>query len=77
MSSVHAKERMLKKGISEEEIMQCLNFGVLKATNCIEGEIRHYKRLDMKDKAVVVIYTFKNNESRIITAYPIVKKWQK
>ncbi len=75
--SVHARERMLKKGISEDEVLQCLEFGVLKATNCVEGEIRHYKRLEFKEKAVVVIYTFNGGELRVITVYEISKEWQK
>ncbi|MCX6709122.1 MAG: DUF4258 domain-containing protein [Candidatus Woesearchaeota archaeon] len=75
--SVHAKERMLSKNISEDEVLQCLDFGVLKATNCVEGEIRHYKRLDLKEKSVVVIYTFENDELRVITVYAIINKWKK
>jgi len=74
--SVHAKEEMLTDDISEEEVKQCLDFGRLETTNCVNGEIRHAKRLDVKNKSVVVVYTFKDEETRVITVYATRNKWQ-
>lgn len=77
MLSVHAKERMLKKGISEDEVMQCLDYGIPQVTKCVEGEIRHAKLIDLKHKSVVVIYTFRDGELRVITTYAIMKNDRK
>lgn len=65
---------MLKKGISEDEVIECLDFGIPQATKSVEGEVRHAKLLELKGKSVVVIYTFREDELRVITTYAIMKK---
>ncbi|VVB81567.1 Uncharacterised protein [uncultured archaeon] len=72
--SVHARERMLRKGISEDEVRECIDFGISQATKSVEGEVRHAKLLDLKGKSVIVIYTFREDELRVITTYAIIKK---
>jgi len=68
---------MLSKNISEDEVLQCLDFGENTITDCVNEEIRHAKRLDAKDRSIVVIYTLKNNDLRVITVYTVRNKWQK
>jgi uncharacterized DUF497 family protein len=73
--SPHARDRMKKKGITEEEIKTCLVDGKLTIQQIVKGETRYGKIVELKDKKLVVIYTIeKNGEDRIITCYPIKKK---
>ncbi|MDI6826324.1 MAG: DUF4258 domain-containing protein [Candidatus Aenigmarchaeota archaeon] len=73
--SPHARDRMKKKGITEEEIKTCLIDGKLTIQQMVKGEIRYGKIVELKDKKLVVIYTIdKNGEDRIITCYPIKKR---
>lgn len=76
--SDHAKEEMLKDGISEEDVRQCLEHGTGIMQNCVDGETRYGKKLAMKDRAVFVIYTFRHEEPRVITAYTVNdQRWRK
>jgi hypothetical protein len=76
--SDHAKEEMLKDGISEEEVRQCLEHGELIFTQAMRGEMRYIRKLDLKDRSIVVIHTFRDNDHRVITTYAIRnEKWQK
>lgn len=75
--SEHAKAAMEEDGITEEEIMECLEHGELEIKQIVNGEIRHGKKLDLKDKTIMVIYTHRQEIQRIITCYTIRrKKWQ-
>jgi hypothetical protein len=75
--SNHARDEMHQAGISEDDVAQCLEHGELEITQVVKGETRYGKKLDLKDKTIMVIYAFPNNEERIITAYTIRrKKWQ-
>lgn len=76
--SKHAKEEMEKSSISEKEVKACLEHSELIIKQVVKGEIRYGKELVLKDKKIVVIYTFKDDKLRVITVYPIWrKKWLK
>lgn len=75
--SDHAHEEMIQAGITEDEVKQCLEHGELEIKQVVYGEVRYGKKIVFKDKTIIVIYTIRNNEERVITAYPIRrKKWQ-
>lgn len=75
--SVHAKERMLKKGISEDEIQECVEHGSFEFRDFVKGEIRIGKKLESDDKTFIVVYTVQQEQKRIITVYRLRrKKWQ-
>ena len=76
--SGHAREEMQNARISEEEVKGCIEHGELEIKEVVQGETRWGKKLDLKDKTIMVIYTLRENEERIITTYVIRrKKWQK
>ena len=75
--SDHARKEMEQSGINEAEVIQCLEYGKLEIRQVIKGEVRYGKKLELKSKTIMVIYTFHRNEERIITTYIIrrKKKW--
>jgi len=74
----HARVAMLHDDTSEEEIERCLERGYLKFKEKVKGEMRYAKQIDFKNKSILVVFTYRNNEERIITTYKInKKKWQK
>jgi len=76
--SDHAKEEMLKDSITEDEVRQCLEYGNIEIAECVHDEMRYGRRFAFKDRSIMVVYTLRNNEERIITVYSIrKKKWQK
>jgi len=76
--SDHAKDRMSRKGISEEEVKKCAYEGILRTKTVINGEIRHVNVLQMKDKTIVTVQTFESLERKIITVYLLMRKrWPK
>ncbi|MDP4012427.1 MAG: DUF4258 domain-containing protein [Candidatus Nanoarchaeia archaeon] len=77
--SDHAYEEMHKSNINEGEVKQCLEHGKIEIKQIVNGEVRYGKKLELKNQTIVVIYTLRNNEERIITVYPIRRKktWQK
>lgn len=76
--SDHARDEMAKEGITEQNVRGCLEHGELEIKQIVQGETRYGKQLELKDKTMMIIYTIRNNEERIITAYTIRrKKWQK
>ncbi len=75
--SVNARDEMQQAGITEDEVIQCLEHGELHRHIIVKGESRYAKRCVFEDKTIEVIYTLRGDEARIITAYPIRrKKWQ-
>ena len=74
--SSHAKDEMLQADISEEEVEQCLAHGELEIKQIVKSETRYGKQLDLKFKTIMVIYTLRNREERVVTAYPIRRKKQ-
>ena len=74
--SDHAKQEMLHSAIGEEEVQQCLDYGKLITTQRAKGELRYLKRIEFKDRKIVVIYTYVGNEEKVITTYPIKRKKQ-
>jgi len=72
--SDHAHEEMQNSGITEDEVRQCLDHGDLEITQFIKCEKRYGKKLNLKNKTIMVIYTFVRNEERVITAYTIRRK---
>ncbi len=72
--SGHAQDEMRRAGITEENIEHCLMSGVLEIKQIVKGEMRYGKKLELKDKTIMVIYTFQNKEERVITAYPVRRK---
>ncbi|MEK6921692.1 MAG: DUF4258 domain-containing protein [Nanoarchaeota archaeon] len=75
--SDHAKEEMEASGITEEEVKACLENGELEIKQIVDGETRYGNKIMLKDKTIIVIYTYRGEEKRIITAYPVwrKKKW--
>ena len=62
--------------ISKDEVKACLENGSLEIKQFIKGEIRYGKKLEFKDKIIMVIYTQINDKIRVITTYLIRrKKW--
>ena len=74
--SDHARKEMQQSGISEEEAQQCLKHGKLEIRQVIKGETRYGKKLVLKDKTIIAIYTLRKDEERVITAYVIRRKKQ-
>jgi len=74
--SDHAKEEMESSNISEDEVKACLEHGSLEIKQFVRGELRYGKKLEFKDKTIIVIYTKIKDKIRVITTYPIRrKKW--
>ena len=75
--SPHAEDEMQKSGISKEDVQACLEHGELAIKQAVAGEVRYGKELQLADKKIIVIYTFKGEETRVITCYPVKrKKWR-
>jgi len=72
--SPHAKQKMAAKGISEQEIKDCIGERTLIAKQVVDSEIRYAKCLALKDKKIVVVYVFRKGITRVITCYPIHRK---
>jgi len=70
----HAIREMLRREISREEALQCLNYGRLIIRQIVNGETRYGKRIELKDKTIIVIYLYKDSTTKIITCYPIRRK---
>jgi len=63
--------------ITEDEIKACLEHGTLEIKQFVKNELSYGKKLQFKDKTIIVIYTNVKDKIRVITAYPIRrKKWQ-
>ncbi len=79
--SDHARDEMNRAGISEREVSDCFEHGELEIKQfvAVANETRYGKKLNLKDKTIMIIYTIRNQEARIITAYIIRRKktWQK
>ncbi len=72
----HARKEMEDDDISEEEVQWCLEHGELEIKELVNGEMRYGKRLALKDKTIMVIYTYRDEITRVITCYTIRrKKW--
>ena len=74
--SDHALEEMAHSAISEEEVQQCLEHGNLIAKQRVKGELRYLKRIEFKERKIIVIYTYVGDEEKVITTYPIKRKKQ-
>ncbi len=72
--SEHAREKMKKNRISEEDIKRCLVDGETILENVIKGGMRYLKEIDLKHRRSIVVYTIRNEEKRVITCYPKRKK---
>jgi len=72
--SEHARKAMDDDDITEDEVRQCMEHGELEIKQSVKGEIRYGKKLELKDKTIMVIYTIKNDKERIVTCYIIRRK---
>jgi len=72
--SEHARKAMEDDGITEDEVKRCLEQGELEIKQLVNGEVRYGKKLELKDKTVMVIYTHRKEIKRIITCYLIRRK---
>lgn len=77
MFSDHARSEMENSRISKAEVENCLCFGNLVIKQFVNNAVRYGKQITFKDKTIVVIYIYRNNEERIITAYLIKRKKMK
>lgn len=77
--SEHALKAMKDSGITEEEVKTCIINGELEIKQIVKGEVRYGKRMDYKDKTIIVIYLHKKDEEYVITTYPVRRKrtWRK
>ena len=74
--SDHARKAMLNDGITEEEIKACIEHGEREIKQLAEGEVRYGNKLELKNKTIIVIYTYRDKKTRVITCYIIQrKKW--
>ena len=74
--SEHARKAMADDEIAEEDIRACLEHGELEIKQLIKGELRWGRKLSLKEKTIMVIYTEKESIKRVITCYTIRrKKW--
>ncbi len=75
--SDHARKAMDDDGITEEELTSCLEHGQLEIKQFVSGELRYGKKVELKNKTIMVIYTQKKEVIRVITCYTIQRKrWQ-
>lgn len=75
--SDHAKQKMLALGITDDEIMACMDHGRIELKNIVNGEMRYGKQLDVNDTSIMVIFMYRESETRVITCYKLRrKKWQ-
>ncbi len=72
--SEHAREEMIASDISEEDLKACLEHGEREIKQIVDGETRYGNKLICKDKIIMTIYTYRGNDIRIITCYPIWRK---
>jgi len=76
--SDHAKAEMETSEITKNEVIACLEHGSDEIIQVVNGETRYGKKILLKDKTLMVIYTYKGHIIRIITTYIVWrKKWQK
>ncbi|MEK6834785.1 MAG: DUF4258 domain-containing protein [Nanoarchaeota archaeon] len=74
--SDHARDEMESSNIIEDEVKACLEYGNLEIKQSVKNELRYGKKIQLKDKTIIVIYTKVKDKIRVITAYPIRrKKW--
>lgn len=62
--------------LAKNEVAICLHHGTRVIKQSVEGEMYYGKQYAFKDKKIIVIYTYRNDEERIITVYPIKRKKQ-
>lgn len=75
--SEHAREEMEDDGITEDEVEECLEHGELEIKQIVKGEMRYGKKRELKDKTIIMIYTYKEGIQRVITGYTVRRKrWQ-
>lgn len=74
--SEHARNEMEDDGITEDEVKACLEHGELEIKQIVNGEMRYGKKLALKDKTIMVIYTYRKDIQRVITCYTIRRKKQ-
>ncbi len=72
--SSHARKEMEHSIITEGEVRECLQYGQLVIKQLVQGEKRYGKQIEFKNKRIVVIYTYENQEEKVITMYPIRRK---
>ncbi len=65
---------MQKADITDNEAKQCLEHGELEIKEIVKGEVRYGKKSELKNKTIIVIYTLRGNEERMITAYVVRRK---
>jgi len=78
--SEHAREQLLKRGITEKEIIETIKNSevIFEETDTRFGKKR-YSKLPLGLKSLIVIWFInKNNEEQVITAYwRKNRKWEK
>ena len=73
----HAIKEMEQSSITEGEVKNCILNGKRIIKQLVKNEMRYGNQLELKDKKIIVIYTYNNNnEERIITTYPVRRKKQ-
>ncbi|MBI5392388.1 DUF4258 domain-containing protein [Candidatus Woesearchaeota archaeon] len=76
--SDHAIQEMMDDNILVEEVYSCLENGSLEIKQFVDGELRYGKKLEFKDKIIMVIYTYRQETIKVVTCYTIRRKrWQK
>ncbi len=72
--SDHARKAMEDDDLTEDEIKQCLEHGELEIKQLVKGEMRYGKKLELKNKTIMVVFTHRNDIQRVITCYLIKRK---
>lgn len=79
--SGHARKMMKARGITEREAKKAVEFGELEFTKIDEKGrgTEYYHSLELKEpfyRKIVVGWTYKGEDIKIITAYDIKRKWR-
>jgi len=78
--SEHAKEQLVKRGITEEEVVEVIkNCEVIFEETDVRFGTKKYSKFPLGLKSLIVVWFInKNNEEEVITAYwRRNRKWEK
>ena len=77
ITSGHARAAMEEHGISEAEVAAAVACGRKLAQKIVKDEIRYSRAIDLKGRTIIVIFTFRDDQPRVITCYPLRSKtWE-
>lgn len=69
--SPHARGAMQQHAITEDEIMAALVDGKTEFEIFVRGEKRYGNIFVEKHRKIIVIWTYRNSNKRVVTCYPL------